>query len=307
MNENLKIIYLAGWGRSGSTLLSNLLGEVKGLTSIGETYNLWRRGMVEDKLCGCEKPFSACDYWQTIMHKAFGDMACLDGEYFQGLQERVSNRDLLVKVLFGSPVQQDHCVQEYAYMLKRLYTAVAQTSNSRVIVDSSKIPSHAYLLNDLEGIDLYIVHLVRDPRAVAYSWMKKKRYDPNSENVTYMDRFNPAISTLIWMYWNVLIESIWGRSPRYYFLRYEDLLEKPRLALEEILGLIQGEAGPMPAIQGDSIYLHPNHNVSGNPSRFRRGWVKLERDDVWRKKLFPGYQALVNLLSFPLLKRYGYT
>ena len=42
-----KILYVAGWGRSGTTLLDNVLGQVEGFVSTGELHNIWQRGLVE--------------------------------------------------------------------------------------------------------------------------------------------------------------------------------------------------------------------------------------------------------------------
>lgn len=57
MNEKIKVLYLAGWSRSGSTILSNILGEINGFFSTGEITYIWQRGLIINKLCGCDLPF----------------------------------------------------------------------------------------------------------------------------------------------------------------------------------------------------------------------------------------------------------
>ena len=48
MNDNpVKVLLLAGSGRSGSTVLANLLGSVEGAFSGGELRYLWERGLRE--------------------------------------------------------------------------------------------------------------------------------------------------------------------------------------------------------------------------------------------------------------------
>ncbi|MBA3432215.1 MAG: hypothetical protein H0U16_12145, partial [Actinobacteria bacterium] len=49
----LKVLFIMGWTRSGSTILDNLLGEVEGFFSTGELHYLWRRGLLEGRLCSC--------------------------------------------------------------------------------------------------------------------------------------------------------------------------------------------------------------------------------------------------------------
>ena len=46
------VLYIAGTGRSGSTVLANILGEVDGVFAAGEVRYLWQRGLKEGRLCG---------------------------------------------------------------------------------------------------------------------------------------------------------------------------------------------------------------------------------------------------------------
>ena len=41
-------------------------------------------------------------------------------------------------------------------------------------IHSSKLPGYGVLVRDTPGFEFYVVHVVRDPRAVAYSWMRTK-------------------------------------------------------------------------------------------------------------------------------------
>ena len=60
------VLYIAGWGRSGSTLLERLLAEVDGVTLLGEVVHLWERGVREDELCACGTAFSGCPFWSEV-------------------------------------------------------------------------------------------------------------------------------------------------------------------------------------------------------------------------------------------------
>src|SRR5713101_2080953 len=51
-----RILYLGGLGRSGSTLIERLLGELPGVCAVGEVVHMWRRGVVEGERCGCGEP-----------------------------------------------------------------------------------------------------------------------------------------------------------------------------------------------------------------------------------------------------------
>ena len=74
----LRVIYLGGLGRSGSTLVERLLAELPGVCSVGEVVHLWQRGVVEDERCGCGEPFGGCGFWREVGQAAFGGWDRLD-------------------------------------------------------------------------------------------------------------------------------------------------------------------------------------------------------------------------------------
>jgi hypothetical protein len=174
-----------------------------------------------------------------------------------------------------------------------------------VIVDSSKFPAYGYLLSKVPTIDLYVVHLVRDPRAVAYSWLRKKW---NPDVGEYLDVYSPTRSSLAWDYINLTVEAILGGSrDRSLTLRYEDLVKSPREAVERILKLVREEVPQLPFVAEDKVVLGPSHMVAGNPGVYKEtGIVQLRLDEEWRSRMRLRDKRLVTLLTFPLLLRYGY-
>src|SRR3712207_200886 len=76
-------------------------------------------------------------------------------------------------------------------VLERLYRAIQKVSGAAVIVDSSKRSTYAVLLSLLPFADLRVVHLVRDSRAVAYSWGRIKE-SPAVVGGRLMPRTSPA-------------------------------------------------------------------------------------------------------------------
>lgn len=305
MENKLKVLYIAGSGRSGSTILSNVLGELDGFVSVGEIYNIWQRGVIENRKCGCQKPFLECEFWHRVMDMAFGKSYrnCAD-QYIQ-FQKYYDNKKLLRKTLINKGKFFD-VTDEYAKVLIDLYTAIHIASQSRVLVDSSKIPCHAAILNSISGIDLYILHIVRNPRAVVFSWMNKVPYEPDHQPSLFMDQYNPVLSSLIWLFWNSLIERLWAKSPRYFFLRYENFIKSPNLILEQIVNFLDESANHEVVFSDGSVILHSNHNVSGNPNRFVHGRVFLKSDDRWKSDLSSINGILTDLLTYSLRKKYGY-
>ncbi len=71
------------------------------------------------------------------------------------------------------PALREHC-RIYGEAFVAAYRAVAAVSGASVVVDSSKYPLHGLFLSTVPDIDLIAMLLVRDPRAVAYSWTRHK-------------------------------------------------------------------------------------------------------------------------------------
>lgn len=303
---SIKVLYVAGWGRSGSTILSNILGEIPGFFSTGEINNLWQRGLIENKLCGCQRPFLECELWRAIINQAFGGIEQIDPRQIGQSATRLTTGDLFLRGLPGQKQRLTAKYQDYLSVLTRLYASIQAVTGSDFIIDSSKNPTHGYILSQLENVDLYVIHLLRSPQGVAHSLMKKKVYDSDARQSFYMEQHDPLRSTLIWSTWNLLIEGLWRRTGRYLRIRYEDLLQHPQSTIRNILQFCQIEGKNLPFISEQDVLLGTNHNVSGNPSRFKTGRVKLALDDEWHTALKLQHKLLIDFLCFPLLWRYGY-
>lgn len=304
----IKVLYIAGWGRSGSTLLGNVLGELGGYLHLGETEWVWRHGLVNNYLCGCGLPFHQCVFWGAVFKEAFGGMDAVDGKRMDDLRwkEAPHNRQLLRSLISGKWEGQ-RVPEEVLGTLERLYVAVCGVSGAKVLVDSSKTPSYAYILQRMPNISLYLLHLIRDPRATAYSWMRdKERRDVHTGRVESMQKFSPYMSAIKWNVSNVLSEKV-GYSSRvkYMRLRYEDFATTPAACLEQIMAFV-GEAGAIPLGGSGEYEAGVHHTVWGNPARTRTGQVRIRRDDAWESGLGAGANAGVTLLASPLLGRYGY-
>jgi hypothetical protein len=298
----VKVLYIAGWGRSGTTILDNILGSYENVFSAGELYYLWRRGLVQGRRCGCGEKLAECPLWSKVLHVAYGgEPPC--PKRTTDLQYRVTRVRNTRRLTRG---ELDAEAAEYRDLVGRLYSAVAEVTGAGLVVDSSKLPSGAAVLARVAGAEPYLVQMVRDPRAVAYSWMRPKAQLDRPKPML-MDQHGPAESTTKWLAWNLLTEQVArGYEGRRRRLRYEDFVADPRGTVEGLLGWAGVAADGGPFVDRHTVRLGANHTVSGNPGRFRTGPVVLHPDEEWRRAQPLGPRALCTALSFPLLHRYGY-
>lgn len=301
----IRVLYIAGWGRSGSTLLHDILGQMAGCFAAGELQYIWDRSLRQNRLCGCSRPLRDCELWHEVFQRGFGGVEKIDQARLIELSQRLRTRHLLWLRLGHPESRLRRDLAPYLEALEKLYTAIHQVSGDRLIIDSSKSPAYAYQLSLIPGIELSVVHVVRDPRAVAHSWQRRKLEDGGK----LMQRYGPTRSTLLWCLWNQGISSVLlPRSMRNILLRYEDLVSSPRDSLERVVRAFGLDSSQLPFSANDHhLHLHPNHATTGNPDRFDRGLVHLKQDREWETEMPGSARRVVTLLSRPFLARYGYS
>ncbi|WP_028644873.1 sulfotransferase [Nocardioides sp. URHA0020] len=304
MSAPVRVVFLAGVGRSGTTLVERTLAEVDGVTALGEVMHLWDRGLVRGELCGCGAPFRDCPFWHEVGELAFGGWDHVDAARMAHLKARVDRATRVPAVASGRPRSLAAEVREYADHYVRLYRAASELTGG-VVVDSSKQVSLAWCLQTRPEIDLRVVHCVRDSRGVAYSWSKDvARPEAVSEEYGRMPRYSaPAVSAL-WLLHNAEIEALRRRVP-VQRLRYEDFVADPARVTRDVLELAEVDA-PVDHVGADTILLGSSHSCAGNPMRFRTGAVPVRADEAWRASAPHRQRRAVTALTAPLLARYGY-
>jgi hypothetical protein len=183
-------------------------------------------------------------------------------------------------------------------------------SGCELVVDSSKHPSLAHCLRWRADVDLRVLHLVRDPRAVAYSWSRQV-LRPDTDRPSYMTTYSPATAAKQWNVQNAAFHLLARTGCPVMRVRYEDFTAEPELTLRRIAGfagLPARESYPFLTADGTSwgAHLAGSHSVSGNPLRFTTGLVPISRDEKWRTLMPKAQQRAVIALTLPLMAGYGY-
>jgi hypothetical protein len=306
----LKVVYIGGYSRSGSTLLLRLLAESEGLVAVGELFDIWARSFGEDQLCGCGKSFHACPFWRAVTIEAFGvPPEQVPAERYGAQRRRVQGHPsiprLWMPMLRSAGYQRE--LGRYVGLLKRLYESVSEVSGDQIVLDSSKVPQYSWVLAEMmPAVELHMIHLVRDSRAAAFSWRKIKLRPEISWKAQAMDRHSVARSALEWDLFNLMLWSRRHRYSSYTVVRYEDLTLDPAAELLRISQALGSPLTPVVSEESRHVHLGTGHTVSGNPSRFDIGPVKIERDDEWLDNMRPRDRYVATALSVPGLRRYGY-
>lgn len=301
------VLYVGGFGRSGSTLVERVVEAAPQAVSLGEVVHLWRRGVVENELCGCGEPFDRCPFWTAVGERAFGGWSMLDVDRILALQREVDRQRHVPRTLRPFSRRTRAAMRRYTGYYRAVYEAAASVSGAEIVVDSSKHASTAAVLANDPGIDLRVLHLVRDSVAVAYSWSKEVSRPETADRGEGMTRYSSSRASLLWSSNNLLVALVRLARRPVERLRYEDFVRNPSHALRRVWRRLDLPGDFTPRIeQGVGVELERGHSIGGNPMRFREGPVVIRVDDAWRTAMPARQRRHVALLTAPLRLWLGY-
>ncbi len=291
----ISVIYIAGPARSGSTLLSRILGEIPGFFNGGEIVELFNAALLSHSHCGCGVPTKECSVWQEVFARFCCNRRFTCMEELCLISQHLAHSWKMPWIALLRHTRSSSCRDIGLFLdnLSSLYHSIASVGGCRYIVDASKNTGYAYLLNCAPDIRLFMIHLIRDPRSAVFSWMKKKEG---------LWTENPVRASLAWNLRNLYAEALGKRlKSRYVRVRYEDLVAAPRETVNRILEEFHLSGAKAPFQSRNEVYL----TVFGNPDRFQKGLIRSSPRDTW-KGMSPRARMLVTLLTWPLALRYRY-
>jgi hypothetical protein len=311
---DVKILFIGGSGRSGSTLIENVLGQLDGFVCVGELNTIWKAGLAENRLCGCGRPFLACEFWRSVIDASFGSLDPVDIQEIILIQHQVCRMRMIPKMTWSFLQTSGYQTKIVALRnwTRMLLKGIKEVSGAKTIVDSSKWPAQVYLLRMLDDVELHVLQLVRDSRAVAYSWQRKKALPSVGSENMFMIRVSPFKSALDWKLRHFLLSTLnWVPTKNmasYSTLRYEDFVSAPEAVLSQVVKGIE------PGSNVTSIFKSPFvvsrtrviHSLEGNPSKFITGDIQLRADYEWKTAMRSIDYAVVSVITAPYLKKFGY-
>jgi UDP-N-acetylglucosamine transferase subunit ALG13 len=307
--DRARVLYIGGWGRSGSTLAERLLGQMPEIFGAGEITHLWQRGLIDNELCACGTPFRECPFWSAVGDRAFGGWDMVDPAAVLALKHRVDRTRFVPRLALPTWLtRRRYELARYTDLHRALYVAITEVAGKVVVIDSSKHESLAFALRHDRSIDMSVLHLVRDGRGVAFSWKKQVRRPEAGDSL--MPQYSLTKSGVLWTMHNWMFHLLNVVHPQVERMRYEDLVADPHAKLAEIrqlLDLPTADAAFLQKVDGALVaQVGASHSIAGNPMRFTSGQLALRTDSAWRSKGGLGGRAWIGLLTWPGRVRYGY-
>ncbi len=278
-SSKVPVVYVAGSSHSGSTLLDLVLGSHSKIESLGEAKKIpqvlekLRDPSGETPLCSCHEPINRCGFWSAVL-----------------------------KLDDGTFAEREEITQKPDADLGLARRALAFRGR-KVLLDSSKNLGRLRYLSLALEFDVTCLHLTRDPRAVAFSAVRKieKKTGPLDPVSRWRLLAKHAID---WASLNRKIRSRYRlkKSLTYLALRYEDFVIAPESTLAKILNPIglEFEAAQM------QFRNFTHHNIEGNRLRLQGG-SEIRFDSSYLNGLTSMEWWAISLILLPTLGGFGYS
>ena len=294
--ETIRVIYIMGMGRSGSTLLNIILGNHPEIESFGDLIDLTRFGWLNNELCSCGKNGNDCPFWSRVQHE-WVKYASITIEEYLALQNTFEHIRSIPR-LCKEKVRKSTKFMLYEDHTLLLFKAIRAVSNKPFIADASKTPGRAFALSLMPEIDLRLIHLVRDARGVAFS--KKKPTIPPATPV--------LVSAVIWVLVNIFSTWVCRQlgAEKARRIRYEDFTDTPEKILNEIGPLSGVDLTDIAAAVSVGESMHIGHIIAGNRIRMDGGVLPRSADREWTGKPSINERCLIKIIAGGLMRYYGF-
>lgn len=254
----MKIIYIIGDGRSGSTILDSVLGNNSNTISVGECARFWNRFYEKETFCGCSDKIEECILWSRIdksiktkyknyCPESFREKVkyILYFKNFSKIPELVDNPDW----------------KEFCDIVKHFYLSISKFNQNKIIIDSTKFPNWGYFLFCLDFAKINFIHLERNLQSVANSWKKKIILPEYHSKTVYMPIKSNFTILKNWIKIKYLCNKIEKNNTNFIFVEYEEFCQNPKLILNIIIKKTNIE------LDINNLQIPYNHSIGGNPVR----------------------------------------
>ena len=325
LDRKIRLVYILSASHSGSTLLALLLNAHPEICTVGEL-KATSLGDVERYRCSCRRLIRECPFWNGIAEEMAGQGVDFDIAA-SGTDFRYGASPYVLKIL--QPLYRGGVFEDIRDALLRLsprwrtlqpiiqstntalMRAVLSRTQKKVIVDSSKIGLRLKFFMKNPQLDIKIIRLVRDGRAVLLTYMDPANFaDAQSAELRAggngggreSERLPLEQAAREWRRSNEEAEALLRDQDRLHWMtvRYEALCCEPEKTLKELFAFI-GVTQNHVKLDFRSV----EHHVVGNGMRLD-GSSQIRVDDRWRFNLTEPQVAAFDRLAGELNQSLGY-
>ena len=293
--STINVAYIAGYGRSGSTLLERILSSHPAITGLGEIAYLANTELGPHYWDVAE----GIPLWEQVREKLqFEPQELARRERIQVRHE--SRLTGWFHWLFRKPSADYQ--QHTTGVLNTIDQAVP--SESRWLVDSSKTARERFfrpfMFRRMPNVNCCMIHLVRDPRGSVQSVRRgsnagMERGQPDKWKLASLRAaYGWTMSNLA----GVLFRAVYGAN-NYVRIRYEELASDPVSCLKRLQPMLDVDFGPtLDQVRAEKP-MPPGDQFAGNRMRLE-STITLKTDERWRSEMPRWMQWLVTILCFPV-------
>lgn len=321
-----KLAYLLAASHSGSTLLAMLLGAQPGACTAGEL-KATSLGDAASYCCSCREQIRNCGFWLQVS----GAMASRGYPEFEITSagtsifetESVYVQRLLAPLYRGGALE---TMRDLALACSPVWRARLTDSNDRnlalinslldvtgagVVVDSSKVALRLKYLLAIPDLEIRVIRVIRDGRAVALTYTDEWNFADSSDpamrgggtgNRRPPPRRSMAEAAHEWKRSNEASDALAARLPAWQWtqVRYEELCENPERTLKRLARFLDLDPSKV-VIDFRCVTQH----VIGNGMRMD-STSEIRLDQRWKAHLGTEDLRIFDKTAGDLNRRYGY-
>lgn len=285
----MKVLYILGCHRSGSTILTILLGNHSGIFGAGELGGYC-------KSSGLPKRSNnrLLNFWKSVKNEMENN---LNGQLFMEKYDpsELESNSYFIKHILGKNKKDE--LNSYYQYIEQLYLSISKVSNRQIIIDSSKSISKAYILCKLfkanNNVKIKFIHLVRDPRGVVHSCLKSNK-----------SILHGILFYLKTNFWAEIFKTI-VPSSKLITVRYEDLLFSRKHILQHLTRFVGVSLDEISRKIENSVYFDTGFLFNGNRIKGKDN-IRLSYKVEWISTLSKAKIVLIYFFCLPFCLKYRY-
>jgi hypothetical protein len=283
-NSKIKIAYVAALGHSGSTILDIILGTNPYLIGLGEISTLLNYNndwlLSKNYFCSCGKKISQCIFWSKV-----------------------------APLIKKAKIDNKSYKEKYRIILSQFQRIFG---NEMILVDSSKEKKYLQLINEINNVELKVIHLIRDVRPWTVSRREKiKRKGQTSFHTSLkINKRQMTISPylyrlpmfLFWIWYISILRTkrvIYRRGIDSFQVGYEEIAFYPDIVIPRLCNFLEVDYSKLML----DIKKSKSHIAAGNRMRLQN---KKRQKFLYDNRWFYNNDWLIPSIVFPNIMKFNY-